>query len=268
MGPHAKRWITGIIAVPLLVVVIVYGSCLLFSILIALFIVGGVFEYNSMVFKEKHYLEKTEGLIIALLIPLSVYLGGVQLMSATATFSLIVVSLLFLLRMKDGSGDFAALARVVFGFMYIPLLISYIIPLRCSEDGTAWIFFVICAAFLGDISAFYVGKSIGKIKLMPTVSAGKTVEGAVGSMAGTMIGCVLFKVLFLHDLPLIHAITLGFLGSIIGQLGDLCESALKRVSMVKDSGFLLPGHGGILDRLDFLIFLIPFVYYYRVLVIR
>ena len=75
-------------------------------------------------------------------------------------------------------------------------------------------------------------------------------------------------VLFLHDLPLIHAITLGFLGSIIGQLGDLCESALKRTFTVKDSGFLLPGHGGVLDRLDSLIFLIPFVYYYRVLVIR
>ena len=268
MGPHAKRWITGIVAVPLLFVVIVYGSCLLFSMVIALFIAGGVFEYNSMVFKGKYYWEKTEGLIIGLLLPLSAYLGGVQLMFAMVTFSLIIVFLLFLLRMRDGLADLAALARVVFGFMYIPLLMSYIIPLRCCEDGTTWIFFIICAAFLGDISAFYVGKSLGRAKLMPAVSAGKTVEGAIGSIAGTMLGCVLFKILFFHDLSLIHAITLGFLGSIIGQLGDLCESAVKRTSMVKDSGFLLPGHGGVLDRLDSLIFLIPFVYYYRVLVIR
>jgi len=268
MGTHVKRWITGIVAVPLLFVVIVYGSSLLFSVVIALLIVGGVFEYNAMVFKEKHYWEKTEGLVIALLIPLSAYLGDVQLMFATVTFSFIIVFLLFLLRMKAGLTDFPALAKVVFGFMYIPLLVSYIILLRCSEDGTTWTFFVICAAFLGDISAFYVGRSLGKTKLMPAVSAGKTVEGAIGSTAGTMLACVLFKVLFLHDLPLIHAITLGFLGSIIGQLGDLCESALKRTFTVKDSGFLLPGHGGVLDRLDFLIFLIPFVYYYRVLVIR
>ncbi|TFG92962.1 MAG: hypothetical protein E4H15_02455 [Syntrophobacterales bacterium] len=268
MGPHAKRWITGIIAVPLLVVLIVYGSCLLFSMVIALLIAGGVFEYNSMVFKGKYYWEKAEGLVIALLMPLSAYLGGVQLMFAMVTFSLIIVLLFFLWRMKNGSADFAALAKVVFGFMYISLLVSYIILLRCGEDGITWIFFVICAAFMGDISAFYVGKSIGKNKLMPEVSAGKTVEGTLGSTAGTMLACVLFKVLFLHDLPLIHAITIGFLGSIVGQLGDLCESALKRTFTVKDSGFLLPGHGGVLDRLDFLIFLIPFVYYYRVLVIR
>ncbi|MBN2397448.1 MAG: phosphatidate cytidylyltransferase [Deltaproteobacteria bacterium] len=268
MGPHAKRWFTGIVAVPLLFALVLYGSSLLFSIVITLVIAWGVYEYNVMVFREKYYLEKTEGLIIALLIPLSAYLGGIQVMFAAVTFSFIIVFLLFLLKAKDGQADFTALVRVVFGFMYIPLLMSYIILLRCSEAGITWIFFVICAAFLGDISAFYVGTSLGKTKLMPTVSAGKTVEGAVGSTAGTMLGCVLFKLLFLHDLPLIHAITLGFLGSIIGQLGDLCESTVKRTAMVKDSGSLLPGHGGILDRLDSLLFLIPFVYYYRVLVIR
>jgi phosphatidate cytidylyltransferase len=268
MRPHAKRWITGVVAVPLLVGLILYGSPLFFSTVIALVIIWGVFEYNAMVFKEQHYLEKTEGLVIGLFVPLSAFLGGVPLMSAVVTFSFIIVFLLFLLRMGEEQADFMALVKVVFGFMYIPFLMSYIILLRNSEDGIAWIFFIICAAFLGDISAFYVGRSIGKTKLMPTVSAGKTVEGAVGSMIGMVFGCVVFTLLFLHNLSLIHAVTLGFLGSIIAQLGDLCESALKRTSLVKDSGSLLPGHGGILDRLDSLVFLIPFVYYYRVLVIR
>jgi len=106
-----------------------------------------------------------------------------------------------------------------------------------------------------------------KTKLMPSISAGKTVEGAIGSIVGTVLVCFLFKALFFHDLSIVHAIILGFMGSIIGQLGDLCESAIKRTSMVKDSGFFLPGHGGILDRLDSLIFIIPFVYYYNLLVI-
>lgn len=268
MRPHAKRWITGVVAVPLLVGLVLYGSPLLFSVVIAVVVVWGVFEYNAMVFNEKYYLEKIEGLIIGFCVPLSAFLGGAPLMSAAVTFSFIIVFLLFLLRMREEQADFMALVKVVFGFMYIPFLMSYIILLRCSEDGIAWIFFIICAAFLGDISAFYVGRSIGKTKLMPTVSAGKTVEGAVGSMIGTMLGCVVFKILFLHGLPLVHAVMLGFLGSILAQLGDLCESALKRTSLVKDSGSLLPGHGGILDRLDSLVFLIPFVYYYRVLVIR
>ncbi|MEA2013842.1 MAG: phosphatidate cytidylyltransferase, partial [Thermodesulfobacteriota bacterium] len=179
----------------------------------------------------------------------------------------IIVFLIFLFRVTDGLTELDSLVRVVFGFMYIPLLLSYIILLRGLDNGIAWVFFVIIAAFAGDSSAFYAGKTFGKTKLMPAISAGKTVAGAIGSTVGTVFICLLFKVLFLPGLPVAHAIILGFLGSIVGQLGDLCESAVKRISMVKDSGFLLPGHGGVLDRVDSLLFMIPFVYYYNALVI-
>jgi len=158
MNSHVKRWITGIIAVPLLIVAIAYSSPLIFSLLITLIIAGGVFEYNSMTFKGEYWWEKTEGLVLAFLIPLSAYLGGLQLMFATVTFSFIIIFLFFLLRAKDNLGELASLASVVFGFMYIPLLMSYIILLRCSENGITWVFFVIIAAFAGDSSAFYAGK--------------------------------------------------------------------------------------------------------------
>jgi phosphatidate cytidylyltransferase len=135
--------------------------------------------------------------------------------------------------------------------------------IRRSPQGVIWVFLIIILAFCGDIAAYYVGRTMGKKKLLPSVSPGKTVEGTIALVVGSMAGVIIFRQLFLNDLSFGHAVILGFLGSIIGQLGDLCESALKREAGVKDSGSLLPGHGGIMDRLDCLIFIAPFVYYYR-----
>ena len=145
---------------------------------------------------------------------------------------------------------------------------SHFILIRQESDGVRWIFFILVLAFSGDIAAYYVGKGLGRRKLLPEVSPGKTVEGTIGLVAGSIIACVLFRQWFFPTLSVLHAVILGLVGSVTGQLGDLCESALKRTAGVKDSGTLLPGHGGILDRLDCLMFITPFVYYYRVLVIQ
>jgi phosphatidate cytidylyltransferase len=95
------------------------------------------------------------------------------------------------------------------------------------------------------------------------VSPGKSVEGTIALVAGSIAGCLIFSYFFFPQLPAVHAAIMGLVGSVAGQLGDLCESALKRTAGVKDSGMLLPGHGGILDRLDCLMFITPFVYYYQ-----
>jgi len=152
--------------------------------------------------------------------------------------------------------------------MYIPLLMSHFILIRQTSSGVLWIFFILVLAFSGDIAAYYVGRRMGKKKLLPGVSPGKTVEGTIGLVAGSIAGCLLFRQLFFPLLSVPHAVILGLVGSIIGQLGDLSESALKRSAGVKDSGVILPGHGGILDRLDCLMFITPFVYYYQVFIIR
>jgi len=118
-------------------------------------------------------------------------------------------------------------------------------------------FFILVLAFAGDIAAFYVGRTWGRRKLLPLVSPGKTEEGILGLVAGSVLGCLIFRQLFLPSLPIVHTVVLGIVGSVIGQLGDLCESAIKRASGVKDSGVILPGHGGLLDRLDCLILSCP-----------
>jgi phosphatidate cytidylyltransferase len=127
--------------------------------------------------------------------------------------------------------------------------------------------FVLVLAFAGDITALYIGKYFGRHKLIPLVSPGKTVEGTIGLILGSTAACMIFGYFFFTEVSLAQIAIVAFIGSIIGQLGDLSESAIKRNYGLKDASSLLPGHGGLLDRMDCLIFIAPFVYYYRIYVI-
>lgn len=263
-----KRWLTGLILAPILVLIIVFGSKEIFAALVVLFIVGGVWEYNHMVFGKGFLREKIESLFFAIIIPLLVLTGDNQYMLATLAFSILGVFILFVLSVKESTFDFIAVAKVIFGIMYIPFLMSYFIALRLMDNGIVWIIFVLVLAFIGDIAALYVGKYFGKHQLIPMVSPGKTVEGFMGLILSSTAACLIFAYFFLPDISPVKIGILAFAGSIIGQLGDICESAIKRSYGLKDASSILPGHGGILDRLDCLIFIAPFVYYYRIFVIN
>jgi len=267
MSPHIKRWISGVIAVPILFAIIFYGSEVVFTAFITVITLGAVIEYNRMVFNGGFTCERWEGLIVALLIPLAVFSGDIRIVFAVITFSMLGIFIVFLLRVNNRSFDIAPISKLVLGLMYIPFMLSHFVLLRISRDGAIWIFFVLVLAFSGDKEAFYVGRTIGKKKLMPLISPGKTVEGTIGLLIGSILGCVTFRGFFYPTISIFHAVILGFLGGILGQLGDLFESAIKRNSGVKDSGSLVFGHGGLLDRLDCLIFIVPFVYYYKLLLI-
>ncbi len=265
---HIKRWTTALVAVPLLFALIYFGSPFVFSAMIVAVILLGVHEYNGLVFGEDYRWEKTEGLIVALLIALSFYSGNPVLIMAVIVLSVLSVFITFTVRIKEPVFDILPVAKAVLCLMYIPTMLSHFILIRNLHDGILWIFFILCLAFSGDVAAYYVGRTWGKRKLLPLVSPGKTVEGTIGLLIGSVIGCVVFQQIFLQSFPVAHAAIIGFFGSAIGQLGDLCESAIKRASGSKDSGTLLPGHGGILDRLDCLIFIAPFVYYYQLFMVQ
>jgi phosphatidate cytidylyltransferase len=151
--------------------------------------------------------------------------------------------------------------------MYIPLLTSHFILLRLLENGVYWILLVLIIAIVGDTAGLYIGKYFGKNKLSLLISPGKTIEGTIGLVFGSVLGSLIFSYFFFPDVSRVHILIISSVGSIIGQLGDLCESAIKRNYGLKDASSLLPGHGGLLDRMDSLIFVAPFVYYYRIFVI-
>lgn len=268
MNPHRKRLATGVIAVPLLYGWIVYGSEVLFAGLIGAVTLLGMGEYLRLVFGKGQRCEKAEALVISLLILLAAYHGDAVSMVAVLSLSVLAVLILNLLPRGQTAPDPLNASRVLLGILYIPLLLSHFILMRRLTAAIPWIFFILVLAFAGDIAAYYVGKGIGRRKLLPQVSPAKTVEGTIGLICGSVAGCLIFREFFLPDLSLPHTLFLGVVGSIVGQLGDLAESALKRAAGAKDSGGLLPGHGGFLDRLDCLLFIAPFVYYYRIFVIR
>ena len=262
-----KRWITGIIVVPILFGIIAYGGKEAFAVLIAVASLVGMYEYNRMAFEKGFSIEKMETLIVALLILLAAFYTNLPLILAVLTFAVMTVLILNLLRIKKHGLDMSYAGRVILGILYIPLLMAHFILIHRTQSGVLWIFFILVMAFSGDTAAYYIGRRIGKRKLLPEISPGKTVEGTIGLVVGSVAGCLVFKLFFFPMLSIAHAAVLGLVGSITGQLGDLSESALKRAAGVKDSGKLLPGHGGILDRLDCLMFITPFVYYYQKFVI-
>lgn len=265
---HINRWLTALVAVPALFSLIYFGSKEMFDALIVAVIMIGMHEYQTMALGSGHALEKAEGFVFAMLIAVSFYAGDATSSMAVVSFAFLISFFVYTVRIKDQVFDVVPAMKLVFGLLYIPLMMSHFILLRNHPQGVLWIFFILFLAFSGDVAAFYVGRTWGKRKLLPAVSPGKTIEGIIGLVFGSLIGCVAFQYFFFPQLPVYHAAIMGVFGSILGQLGDLCESAVKRASGVKDSGSILPGHGGIMDRLDCLIFIGPFVYYYQQFLVK
>jgi len=147
---------------------------------------------------------------------------------------------------------------------YAGYLLGFLITLKGLGEpfGAKLIFLMVIVVWTGDSAAYYVGSTVGKHKLAPLISPKKTWEGAVADVAGGMLGAAVAHWTFFPDLAWPHVIALGIALSVVAQLGDAFESVLKRGAGVKDSGSLLPGHGGVLDRLDSLFFNGPLLFYY------
>jgi phosphatidate cytidylyltransferase len=159
----------------------------------------------------------------------------------------------------------SAAAATLLGAVYVGALggtIAALLRLPPPAEGPWRILLLLVVVMVSDTSAFFVGHAIGRRRLAPAVSPGKSVEGAIGGIVGGVLGALAVRAAGLPDLPLAHVAALGALVAALGIVGDLDESLLKRWAGVKDSGALFPGHGGMLDRLDSLLFGAPVLYYY------
>jgi phosphatidate cytidylyltransferase len=153
-------------------------------------------------------------------------------------------------------------AIVAFGPLYIGLCLGHLLLTRAMPDGEFLIFGLVLVTWAADAGAYYLGMSVGRHKLAPAISPNKTVEGLVGGLIAATLAAFFAHAWFLPALTAVDCVTLAGLLTAAGLLGDLVESAMKRGAGVKDSGTLIPGHGGMLDRLDSLLFTAPTFYYY------
>ena len=182
-------------------------------------------------------------------------------------FAVVVPGLYYLFRFRDIPSVAGRYAATVTGIVYAGYLTTFLAKLKLIDHHQAGdtVLIVLIVAWLADTGGYFAGRFFGKARLYEAVSPKKTWAGAWGGIAGSVIGVAALKLISAHDLTWLDVALIAIPGGILGQLGDLTESLIKRSAGVKDSGALLPGHGGLLDRIDAVLFIAPYVYGYLVI---
>jgi phosphatidate cytidylyltransferase len=254
------RILTAVIGLPVLIAIIWFGEPS-FTILFAAMSALASWEFYRMAGGLKVQPITYFGIACVLLLIISPHCPYPQTLPFLITL-VIVVSLIWLLFRHHRDQAFTNWVWTMAGILYIGWMLSYWVRLRSLEGGGEFVFLAMFTTFASDTSAFFIGRTWGKHALAPAISSGKTWEGAIGGLSASIVASFIISIIFTLPFSYWQIALVGFIISVFAQLGDLVESLLKRNTGVKDAGKLIPGHGGILDRLDSLIFTGVIVYYF------
>lgn len=259
-----KRVLSGLVLIPLIVYIILYASEAWFFAAVSLITLAALWEFNTIgIVKEKNGLSAALGVFFGIsILPLFYFCSK----EAVAPALIAAVFILFANgfradEFKDGALD--ALYRTG-GIIYIALPFSFFLLLRQQPSGQWWAMFLLVVIWANDSFALFAGKTLGRHKMTPRLSPNKTIEGLIGGLAGCVVTGALLSRVFGFEEPLYEIAMVSLAIGLIATVGDLAESLLKRAAGVKDSGTLIPGHGGMLDRIDSVIFCVPALYYYLI----
>jgi phosphatidate cytidylyltransferase len=273
-----RRWLTALILLPLLVLALLKGGLVFFVVVVLVANALGHWEFLGMFQAEADKPRRLKAVLLGSLILLSfctahpnnqwcapsgILFGDPAIVLFVLFWCLFILFLFYLLSYEHIAQVGQNLAIDTLGLLYLPFLLGHLIWLRFLMDGEWWVLWFLMVIFSGDTAAYYVGRILGETKLYPAVSPGKTWAGVVGGLAASLaVGMAAGKWL----LPEVGGPALAALAVVLavaGLLGDLFESMLKRQAQVKDASKLLPGHGGMLDRLDSILFSAPVLVYAR-----
>jgi phosphatidate cytidylyltransferase len=258
-----SRLATAALAIPALWLIIQHVPPFVFAGFIVAVVAAGLYEYFGMALPD-HPLERVAGVAWGILVAAAVVSGRPEAWGAALALGVIGGLAFPMVRSADLSGSVQRLGLSLLGVLYVSFFAAHFVLLR-GEYGWRWVLFTVFAAMGSDSGGYFAGRVFGRHRLAPAISPSKTLEGAVGGVAGAMLVAALCRVVFFPAVGGREALALGGVISLLAQFGDLVESALKRAFGAKDSGWIIPGHGGILDRLDSLLFPVVFAYYYAAL---
>lgn len=257
-----KRLLPGLVLAACWLYPLLSGSYTLFCLLILFMVLRGSYEYLRMTLPQE--LEASTVLLLSVTLSFPVFftlLLGEDGVGGGFFFSTLL-SLIFVITQYGRFNDsFTVLSRLVFGAFYVGFLVAHLLLLWFLPEGNYWLVILVAITAGSDSGAYYAGRKFGKRKLCPRISPNKTVEGAIGGFISSALVAVIFALLLLDSVNWLVLIPVAVLLTGVGILGDLCESLIKRACDIKDSGRILLGHGGVLDRIDSLILTAPLLYY-------
>mgnify|MGYP004507135771 FL=1 len=262
LNKNATRMLTGFIMGTIVMLCIMYGDISLLLMLVVLLGFGSR-EYVKILNHKGFYPSLKVIYLTEIILATVVYFKRFDLVAITLTICAMCSFMWVLFRGKQPY--IANVATTLLGMVYcgwFPLHLIFLRDLSCPkyDSGLGFVVLMFTAILLTDVGCYYVGTKLGKHKLAPVISPNKTIEGSIGGMFFAILGAVVVG-LFI-DLPWYMSVIAGVICTVFAQIGDLCESMLKRDAGVKDSGSSLPGHGGFLDRTDSFILTIPIMYYF------
>uniref|UniRef100_A0A7C4RQH0 Phosphatidate cytidylyltransferase n=1 Tax=Desulfatirhabdium butyrativorans TaxID=340467 RepID=A0A7C4RQH0_9BACT len=255
------RWITGLVALPILIYIISWGQGWILSSVVAAVAVLALSELFRMLYAATHRMTRllftSWGYVVGVWIVLSAASGSSFGAWAGVFLEVLCVGAIALNRFSEDPDVVDAVVKHVCAVIYIPLSLSSLVWIHTAVDGVIWIYFLLAVVFAGDIGALYVGTYRGRNKLCPTISPKKTIEGALGGIASNLVVGLPIATFGIPKLTFLQAVVVVLCLGVASQIGDLFESVIKRTYGIKDSGAILPGHGGMLDRIDALLFAAP-----------
>jgi len=259
---HLKRWLTSLALIPVLIILLFWSGQHLLPFFVVLVCILSLREYYRIIWPDPLASPLTwsitvTGYIMGPLMILCAHFLPLPWLLFAFSASLILAGWVCMRHFRADAGISSVLAFHALSMVYIPLALAGYILLFHTDLGGRWIFLILFVVSAGDAGAYYVGSHLGRRKLCPRVSPGKTVEGSLGGLAVNVVAGMAASAFLLPFLVSIKGAVFFIVLGVAGQLGDLFESMLKRSAGVKDSGHLLPGHGGLLDRIDAILFAGP-----------